>query len=203
MNNSGPIQERPRNGFLFLRKAGLRIALFIFIVIAFLGSFASNSWAQGQVHFNNRVPPDINARFLCPDGTGLGPGITAQLFGGPAGTPSYQLSPLFPTTTFRSGAAAGYVVPVDVTVPNVPPGSQATLVMRAFFGPTYEQSTFFLSSNPITITLGGGILPPANLVGLQASAIIGPPGCIPEPGTNLLIAAGALVLTLRVRRFPE
>lgn len=47
---------------------------------------ASLCFGQGQVVFNNRVTGAVDARFLLPDGTGVGAGFTAQLFAGPAGS---------------------------------------------------------------------------------------------------------------------
>jgi hypothetical protein len=144
-----------------------------------------SAFGQGAVVFNNRVPPGIDAKV-----TFGGVGITgaewkAQLFGGPE---NGTLSPLTPTTTFRAGNAAGYVNPVDVIVPNVAPGNKATLVMRAFNGADFASSALSGSSDPITITLGGGTLPPANLDGLRAFQII------PEPSTIALGLLGGLAL---------
>lgn len=154
-------------------------------------------FGQGTVHFNTRIPGLVDARFMCSDGLGLGAGFTAQLFGGTEGTPLDRLEPLYPTTTFRTSSVAtlGYVNPVDVTVPGVAPGDRAVLLMRAYRGPSWEQATFRMQSNPITITLGGGLLPPANLVGMNGTTIIGGGGCIPEPST---VALWVLGLTLMV-----
>lgn len=178
----------------------LRLVIAVAAMIAFVRPFTVSCSAQGQVVFNNRVPPDINARVLCPDGvSGLDSTFSAQLFAGPVGTSTGLLTPLFPITPFRSGAAAGYVVPVDVTVPGIPPGAQATIVMRAFFGPSFTNSPVKMEGAPFTVTLGGGLLPPANLIGLQGFTTPGGPNlCIPEPATNAIIAAGLLWLGLTV-----
>lgn len=166
------------------------------LIIAFAALMVTvAAFGQGAVVFNNRVPPDINARVLMPDGvTGVGAGFTAQLFGGAAGTAVGQLTALTPTTTFRTGNAAGYVNPVDVTVTGVAAGAQATLVMRAFNGADYASSTIRGESNPITITLGGGTLPPANLTGLQGFTLV------PEPSTIALGVLGAALLLFRRRK---
>lgn len=153
-----------------------------------------SAFGQGAVVFNNRVPPDINAKVTLPDGTGVGAGFTAQLYGGPAGTAAGALTPLTPTTTFRTGAAVGYVNPVDVTVPGVLPGASATIVMKAFNGATFEASSAFGQSSPITVTLGGGTLPPANLTGLTGFAVV------PEPSTIALGILGAGLLLFRRRK---
>lgn len=104
-----------------------------------------------------------DAPFLCADGvSGPAPGYIAQLFAGPPGTPVPSLTHLFPSTTFRSGVVADrYVVPIDVAVPGIPPGAQATLVMRAYVGEFTGPSSLTMESAPISITLGGGLLPPA------------------------------------------
>src|SRR5438046_2679375 len=95
------------------------------------------AFGQGQVVFNNRVPPDVDARVtFAGSGLGVGAGYTAQLFGGAAGTAATALTALTPTTTFRTSSAAtmGYVTqPADpVTIPGVTPGSNAALQLRVF-----------------------------------------------------------------------
>lgn len=154
------------------------------------------AFAQGSVVFNNRVTGVVDARVLNGDGSGgVGAGFTAQLLGGPAGG---TLSALTPTTTFRtsSAAAQGYVNAVDVSVPGVAAGAQATLLMRAYNGATYEASLNRGESAPITITLGGGTLPPANLTGLQGFTTT----VIPEPSTIAIAALGLGALLLRRRK---
>lgn len=148
------------------------------------------AFAQGTVNFNNRITGVVDARVTNPDGTGVGAGYTAQLFGGPEGG---ALVALTPTTTFRTSTAAaqGYVNAQVVTVPNVAASSKATLVMKVFQDGGGEVG----KSAPITIALGGGTLPPANLVGLQGFSIV------PEPSTIALAAlGGAALLALRRRK---
>jgi len=157
-----------------------------------------SAYGQGAVVFNNRVTGVVDARVFLPGGTeGAGAGYTAQLFGGAPGTAAASLTALTPTTTFRttSAAAQGYVNAVDVTVPGIAPGSQATLVMRAFNGTSFAASSIRGESSPITITLGGGTLPPANLVGLQSFTLV------PEPTTLALSGLlGAALLLFRRRK---
>jgi hypothetical protein len=153
------------------------------------------AYGQGAVTFNNRVTGVVDARVLNVDGTGLGAGWTAQLWGGPGGTAVDKLVALTPTTTFRtsSAAAQGYVNAVDVTVPGVAAGAQATLVMRAFNGADFASSAIKGTSLPVTIALGGGTLPPANLSGLQGFTV-------PEPSTIALGVLGAAALLFIRRR---
>ena len=155
---------------------------------------------QGEVTFNNRVSGEVDARVTFLDGTGVGAGFIAQLYGGPAGSSIEQLTPLFPITTFRTtpALALGYVFGVVVVVPDVPPRQRAVLVMRVFNGSTWESSTCRGESNPINVVLSGGLAVPTNLVGLQPFSV----DCIPEPGTLAvfgLAVAGWFLIDWRKR----
>jgi len=166
----------------------------ILAVAAVMVSVAA--FAQGQVTFNNRVAGVVDARATFADGSGgVGAGYTAQLFGGPDGTAATALTALNPSTTFRtsSAAAQGYVNGVVVDVPGVAPGLKATLQMRVFDSSNVNVG----QSGPITITLGGGTLPPANLEGLQAFTVT---PIVPEPSTIVLAALGVGALLLRRRK---
>ncbi len=118
------------------------------------------AWGQGQVQLNNRITPLIDARFVHPDGTGLiGDAYTAELVFVNNGA----MIPLVPSTVFRStpAAAAGYLVPVDVIVPGVFGGEQATFLLRAYetIAGSYENAirtgAYHGESNPVIVTLGG------------------------------------------------
>ncbi|MBI2947758.1 MAG: VCBS repeat-containing protein [Verrucomicrobia bacterium] len=149
-----------------------------------------NFVADGTVWFNNHVLGEVEARVLLPNGMGVGAGWTAQLYGGPEGG---RLVPLHPVTTFRtaSAATAGYVEPVQVSVPEVPPGAKATLVMTAYYGDSFESAGLFGQSKPITVTLGGGIYPPANLIALEGFTITSRvPIFLSQPG-NVTVALGS------------
>jgi hypothetical protein len=154
------------------------------------------AWGQGTVTFNNRnLAAGVDARVTFLDGTGVGAGFTAQLYGGPEGSSIEQLTPLFPTTTFRTtpALALGYVFGVTVVLPGLRPEQRAVLVMRVFNGSAWENSTCSGESNPITVVLSGGqTRPPTNLVGLQPFSV----DCVPEPRTLALLglAAGAWCL---------
>ena len=140
----------------------------------------------------------MEARVTYLNGTPITGGFTAQLFGGAEGTPVSALTPLFPTTIFRSAPLAGYIIPKDVIVPGIPGGNRATLVMRAFSGSSWENSSCRGESNPITIVLYGGFTGPAStLIGLQPFSV----DCIPEPSSIALVACGAVAMTL-ARSFP-
>jgi hypothetical protein len=172
----------------------------ILAVAAVMVSVAA--FAQGQITFNNRVAGVVDARvtFAAGDpmaGQGVGAGFTAQLFGGPEGTAPGALTALNPSTTFRtsSAAAQGYVNGVVVDVPGIAPGLKAAIVMRVFDSANAAVG----ESAPISITLGGGTLPPANLEGLQAFTVSGGV-VIPEPSTIALAALGIGALLLRRRK---
>jgi hypothetical protein len=168
----------------------------ILAVAAVMVSVAA--FAQGLVTFNNRVAGVVDARVTFADGPnvgqGVGAGYTAQLFGGPDGTAAGSLTALLPSTTFRtsSAAAQGYVTPADVTVPTVGAGLKATLQMRVFDA----GGTAVGQSGLISVALGGGTLPPANLEGLQAFTV----SVIPEPSTIALAALGIGALVLSRKR---
>ncbi len=147
--------------------------------------------AQGTILVDTHVPGTVDARFTLPNGTGLGAGWIAQIFGYRPG--DKEITPLFPITRFRTDTEAdkGYVVPVIVTVPNVLPGEKYTVGMWAY--PDKEPRNFFdtVGTGPVVITLGGDGQPPAYLTGLQPLN-----GFIPEPNPAVLATVGAVLLFL-------
>jgi len=164
-----------------------------------------STFAQGTIVFNTRIVGQVDAPVWAPGGTGTtGAGslgtVNAQLFLVGAGG---VLTPLTPATTFFTTATAAnrYVqIPSsNVTVPGVAAGSQATVVLRAFNGATFEASTINGQSAPITITLGGqpptgAPLQPAVLSGLQGFELV------PEPSTLAFGLLGAAALLYRRRK---
>ena len=165
-------------------------------------------YAQGTVNFNTRVIPDVDVKVFDVDGTTplAGTGFTAQLFGGIQGTAESSLAALVPTTAFRTGAGAGYVVPPasPVPVPGVPENGTATLELRVWdnMGGTitsYAQAVTaggkYGTSNLFDVgPLGGVLTTPANLKGLTFWPMI------PEPSTIALGILGAAALLLRRRK---
>jgi hypothetical protein len=73
----------------------------------------------------------------------------------------------------QTGNLAGFFFGGPVLVPGSEPGGIATFRVRAFDTAGMAEAI----SNPVTITLGGGKTPPANLVGLANWTI---PNLIPE-----------------------
>lgn len=133
----------------------------------------------GQVYFNNRffAATNVDAPVFDLDGvTRLnGSNYLAQLYGGPA---LEWLRPAGQPAAFLSGYAAGYFYPQVVSLPTVPPGSNAVLQVRAWDGTkgsSYEEARAlggrFGSSELFTIPVGGGVLPPANLLGLLSFSL--------------------------------
>lgn len=171
------------------------------LVIAAMVIAMDIAHGQGAVALNNRVTGVVDVRLVLANGSGAGAGWIAQLYGAAAGTPTANLKPLTPTTTFRtsSAAAMGYVNAVDVIVPGVPPGAQATLILRGFQGSSFETASLRYESNPFTVTLGGGTLPPANLVGLQRFSVV-PSVTLPtittEPQSQTLKAGSSVTFTV-------
>ncbi|MBI2947658.1 MAG: hypothetical protein HYY23_08420 [Verrucomicrobia bacterium] len=152
----------------------------------------------GTAYFSTFLPGEVNARILSADGTGIGEGYVAQLYGGPAGAPVSKLVPLTPTTTFQttSAVASGYVNPVVVNLPGIAPGAQATILMRVFDGASFDASTHRGESASITVTLGGGVLPPARLAGLPGFSFLSPRPEVPRAGRiSVERAANGFTLT--------
>jgi len=130
-----------------------------------------NAHGQGHVYFNTIFGGQIDARVVLPDGTGAGEGWTAQVW---IDTPDAGLKPVYPTAKFKtsSAAARGYVEPVDLSIPEVPIEEMATLVVRAFNGKNWLDSTQRYESNSFTIRLEGGRLPPARMIGLEFFTLV-------------------------------
>ena len=164
-----------------------------------------STFAQGQIIFNNRTPSG-DAPVSRPNGLGAGAGITAQLYLVGAGG---ALTPLTPTTTFRTTSAAAAFFVTDINpfaVQGVLPGQSATFRMVAWetTAGSYENAvaTGALNgaSNDVLVNQlggtpqGGAPIPPPALNGLQAFTLI------PEPSTMALGVLGAAALLFRRRK---
>jgi len=160
----------------------------------------ATGYSQGTFLFNNRdLGNGIDAKVVDPSGVGVSAGYTAQIFL----VNGTSLTPLTPSTTFRTGAAAGYVnAPADpITVPGVAGGSTATLRMVAFNGTAYNGAgtTFQGKSTDFTVTLGGAGSPPSTptpLIGLTGFAV----AAVPEPTTLALGILGLGALLIRRKK---
>jgi MYXO-CTERM domain-containing protein len=160
------------------------------------------AYGQGQFVFNNRIPPDINAKFQLSSDTGTtsslaGSAYTVQLLGGKPGTPTAQLTQLA-TTDFRTGAAAGYVNPITVTVPGVTgvgADTKALVLLRVFSG-TGTTGAGLTDFGPYTVDVAAAPATPPNMA-LGTSALI--VNNVPEP-TTLALGALGLGALLAIRR---
>lgn len=175
-------------------------AVFSFILAVL---FTVSASAQGTIYFNNRTPTG-DAPVMRPNGVGAGAGAAAQLF--LVGTGG-ALTPLLPSTTFRTTSAAAmfFVNPVTVAVPGIPAGSPATVRMRVWDGISYEfavaNGLFRGESSDVSIAQLGGLppdgsppIPDPGLNGLLSFVLI------PEPSTLLMGMLGAAWLAFRKRR---
>jgi hypothetical protein len=189
----------------------LKITVLILAVFAWAGA----ATGQGTVWLNNRVTgllvthvygPNVtdswwqlhgNAANDTPAGTMTytgtlltGNGWTAQLWAAQgADRPYSELMPATPTTTFRTGGAAGQVAAVLATMPNVAKDSTvATVQMRVWpsvyptwnaaytawvFGLGDASSLLIGESLSINVTnIGGDVNSPPYLIGLQSFNVI-------------------------------
>jgi hypothetical protein len=162
-----------------------------------------STFAQGTIFFNNRTSAG-DVRIFAPDGV-AGAGslgtVNAQLYLVPSSGPEI---PLTPATTFRTGNAAFYVNPVDVTTA-LPAGTPVVVRVKAWMGgASYETATQFIGeSAPVNIAgLGGvnpttgAIVPTPDLSGLQSFNL----RVVPEPSTIALGVLGAAALLYRRRK---
>jgi len=173
------------------------------LLIALAAAFiAVASYGQGQVVFANKVGTTVDAPVtVLGSNPTVGPGDawSAQLYLSANGA----LTALTPATTFRkagTGAAAiadRYWNTQTVDVP-VAPGSDASFVVRAWRTAqgTFDQATDKGVSDPFTVTVGGGTLPPSNLTSLKAFTV----SIVPEPSIIALGVLGASALLLRRRK---
>jgi hypothetical protein len=168
------------------------------VAILFLFS-AIYSHAQGELFFSTRNPAaGVNAPVFLPGAiTGPGPGFSAGLFFNGSLVPTSL-------TTFQPPGQGGaaildrYVVPVTVQFAGSSVGTPVTFTMRIWdtaagsYANAYSGGQFIYGeSGPLTVTLGGGTLPPADLpASFTGFAILDGP----EPSTFALAFLGILTL---------
>jgi len=158
------------------------------------GTFGFGNWPE--VAFVTYAPEyGIDAPVSFNNGTRIGPEFTGQLFGGPAGTPVSALEPLYPIASFTyfpdQPEYNGYIFTGGgVHVPHLNSMLQATVVLRAYNGSSWDTSTYRGESGPITVQFFNPSGPDAILSGLQGFTV----EAVPEPGTICLLAGGGLML---------
>jgi len=191
---------------------------------------AASVFAQGTVVFNNRVTGTTVSKVYAPfatdtarvqsgnsatdfpagttDWTGwtalAGATYSAQLYAAP-GTVTDAGSLVAASsaaTTFRTGAAAGFVNPVTATLTGVAAdAASATLQLRVWdntTGATWEAAaTKGASALFVVNAIGGSLNPAPNLVGLTSFNIT---STVPEPSTFALVGLGTAALLIFRRR---
>ena len=162
------------------------------------------SFAQGTVTFNTRITGVLDAPVLSgASGLGVGPDYTGELFVVSGATPGVIAAS---KTPFRSGSelAQRYVTTVsEVAIPGVDAGGNVKFRFRAYKTSAGSwdaagndrgaSADFSIASG----SLGGGLTPPANLVGITGFSV---GGVIPEPSTIALGVLGAAALLFRRRK---
>jgi hypothetical protein len=163
-------------------------------------------FSQGQILFANKFGTSLDAPvFALGTQHGPGPDYTVQLaFQRPNGS----VTPVLPTSTFQA-AGSGVDAMADrywesklVEVP-LNPGESWNFVVRAWrtsLGGTFEDAIAngadAGASDPFTVTVGGGSLPPAVLINLKSFSV----GILPEPSIVVIGLLGAVALLFSRRR---
>ena len=210
------------------------------ILAAITTACAASVFAQGTVVFNNRIggtthvysggTTQIQGNTAADNPAGstvYGAGYTligtvgglaasstfAQLLGAPgAGAPESSLVPGLPTTTFRTGGAAGNISPTTATFANIPQdAANGSFEMVAWDNssglyPTWTQASvawkagLIQAGNSAEFTIasiGGQVNTPPNIIpGLTSFNIY----FVPEPATAALLGLGAAAMLIFRRR---
>lgn len=149
------------------------------------------AYGQGQFTFNNRSLPAVDAKFLLPGGSLAGDAYSVEVLAGPENGTLAVVG----TTTFRTGAAAGYVNAITPTVPGLGDGAKASVALKFYQGAA-GTGTLLDTLTGYTVTLHTAPATPEALA-LGTSAIT--LNVVPEPSTLALAALGVGAL-LAIRR---
>jgi hypothetical protein len=194
-----------------IQKYMKKFAIFMAVMLTSAAVFA-----QGTVTFNNRIVTagvDFKIGLENPVGNFVGflegPGYSAQIWGG---LTADSLAPSTPITTFRTGAAAGYVNATTANLVGVPAdAASAVIQIRAWdnMGGTVNSWADVIAQDPDMLTIargssgmvtlnaiGGNLNTPPNLVGFDAFNI----AVVPEPSTIALGILGGAALLFRLRK---
>ncbi len=175
------------------------------VVMFAMGLTLAQALGQGQFVFGNKsllaIPP-IDAKFYEPDGVTplAGDGYWAQAYVKLADDPESSYAPVGQAVHFRTGAAAGYIIPVVVTTP-FPGGTRLNVEMRSWgaaWGGTYETALaaggFHGKSAAVDLTVTVAPSTPPDMIGLTSLVLI------PEPGSLALSLLGFATMLVSVTR---
>jgi hypothetical protein len=169
------------------------------LILATVASYAQGS--VGQVVFANKVGTTLDAPVTVIGSNpliGPGPSASVQLYlanaDGTVGTPLTPISTFRPAGTGAAVIADRYWLPQTVDVTGHAPGDNVSFIVRAWLtsAGSFDATAMRGQSAPFTVQIGGGTLPPANLITLQAFTY----GILPEPS---VIAVGILGVSLLTR----
>jgi hypothetical protein len=163
-------------------------------MLALAGSLSG----QGVINGINLNPANNVDGQVTRDGGALaGNEVVGQLYAAATGG---ALAPIGSPTAFLQNGIVSFGT---VEVPGVAAGADADIQLLSWLGAdgaSYEEAVTALGevgeSNVITITLGGGVNPPAYLSGLTPTQMY----IVPEPSTWALMALGLGALALRRRK---
>lgn len=151
-------------------KSLLGAALFSFLLVL-------HAHGQATVNFANRITGTLDAPVFDVDGVTrlAGSAFRARLYAGPT---EGSLAAVGSAVPFRTGAGGGYVDTGGEstrTVASVAPGGRVYVQLRAWEaakGSTYEEAQAAGAKTGVSpifsVIGGGGLLPPANLIGLTS-----------------------------------
>lgn len=175
----------------------------LLFVLAFTCAAHLSLRGQGLLAFDNHdlVASDgtiYQAPITDPSGKPLTGSWTAELFRVQAGD---LLLPLQPTTVFRSGAAAGFLLSQPVVIEDQPPGGSVRVKVRVWDtrAGSWDNSPMRGESGEFIVTgLGGNIgpIPAPHLNGMRSFSVLP----VPEPRILLLAALGIVALLAKTRR---
>jgi hypothetical protein len=173
------------------------------IVATALGLVAVGAMAQGQFTFANKnlnTVPAIDAKVFNETGAPLaGTAYWAQAYIKLATDPDSSYAAVGAAVNFRTGTAAGYIVPVVITT-TYPNNTAVTVQMRAWdstagnsFAAAQATGKGYGQSTGIELKVAEAPTPPADMIGLASFSLV------PEPSTLALGVLGAAALFLRRR----
>jgi hypothetical protein len=165
-----------------MKKLALTVASMLVAVYAY---------GQGTITFDTSLGyPDAIATYADSGDPAIGPDAVGQLYGG---TDMASLTAQGSPVEFGTDALAGWIIGAGVvTVDNADAGASYYVQLRAW---NVNMPSLVGESPALSVTLGGGTLPPADLTGLGGTVIP-----VPEPSVIALGILGAAALLIRRRK---